>query len=135
MIKDRRTPTGHPRYKRLCQYHYQHPDTVPVPVRHVPTPAAPKPHPSESAVTRMRAPGTGHRPPPDPPIPVPGLGTPVRFHDAGTWYTWTVPDKDLNRFQALCREDATPYRAATDPHVSRKYPTALVATLFARWRR
>ena len=131
-IKNRRASDGTPRFKRWCDTHAHAPDTIPANLRVLPTPPrADRPVPSEATVTRIRVSAPQ---PSTPPSTISAHGTSVKFKDEGKWYTRTVPPQDIACLEKLYKEDATPYRASTDPRLSQKYPTTLITTLFAKWR-
>lgn len=139
-IKDRRAD-GTWRRKRFCRWHYDHPDTVPVALRWGAGPgasdpdAAPGPRAPRTAdgVPRMRVPAAAPASSPPSP-PAPGGGRTVTFREDGRSFTVHVPPGDLRVLRRLATADTTPYRAATDGTLTRAYPTAAIAALFAQWR-
>lgn len=59
----------------------------------------------------------------------------VSFRDGGKTVTMNLPPYDLIRLKFLHSHDVGHYPAATDPKLSKKYPTALIAVLWYRWTR
>lgn len=67
------------------------------------------------------------------PPPPPSNPLEVSFLEGGKRLIFTMRVSDGRRLRQLWREDTGHYVAATDPELSRKYPTAAIAALWHRW--
>lgn len=103
--------------------------------RHCRGRAVPPPPPPPAPAKSHRKRPLGRKDAPSPRAAGSGAPTfdPFVFHEHGKRMAVSVPTSDQKALYRLFRADAGHYAAATSPTLTRRYPTALISTLWAQW--